>query len=215
MPGSWVDRQIRRMLGHDVLHPLATTHRHVAWENPTLRLECNLVRNVATSVDGFAVRITPATDPTYAAVVVPVSPGGRLHLVARYRYAIARWSIEFPRFEFDSSDAGWKGSAEADLRRATGLSARRMHLMGEVLIDPALMSNSTIVILAEGCTRGRVKAKVGATTPQTPPASSEREELIAGSLVLSRDELVDLAARGEIACGVTLAAWALYQARQP
>jgi len=215
MPGSWADRQIRRMIGPDVQHPLATTHTHVAWENPTLRLECNLVRNMVTSEDGFAVRITPAVDPYYASVVIPLAPDGRLRLVGRYRYPIARWSIEFPRFDLDSSDAGWKDAAQADLRRATGLSAKRMNLLGAIQVDPALISTTTVVILAQGCTHVRVKSKSSTAggAGGGPEIPSGLDELIAGSVALPLVELSELVERGEITCGVTLAALSLYRAR--
>ncbi len=216
MPESWLDREIRRMIGPDVMQPLATTHRHVVWENPTLRLECNLVRNLATSQDSFAVRITPAVDPYYTSVVIPLAPDGRLHLIGRYRYAIDRWSIEFPRFDLDSSDAGWKDAAQSDLRRATGLTAKRMNLLGAIQIDPALLSTSTVVILAQGCTRPRAVPKsnvAGGAKGGKPGILSGTEELIAGSLALPLAELSELVDRGEIVCGVTLAALSLYQAR--
>ena len=214
MPGNWADRHIQRMIGADVKHPLATTHTHVAWESPTLRLECNLVRNMETAQDGFAVRITPAVDPYYAAVVVPVGPDGQLHLVGRYRYAIARWSIEFPRFDLDSSDAGWKEAAEADLLRTTGLAAASMNLLGAIQIDPALISTNTVVILAQGCIRSRSRLKSSAAVVGgTADTSSRPDELIAGSLASSLAELSELVARGEIVCGVTLAALSLYRAR--
>lgn len=214
MPESWADRQIQRMIGPDVIHPLATTHTHVAWQNPAMRLECNLVRNIATREDGFAVRIMPAVEPYYASVVIPLAPDGRLYLVGRYRYPIARWSIEFPRFDFDSSDAGWQDAAQSDLRRATGLAAKRMNLLGAILIDPALMSTSTVVILAQGCTRARAKspssAAGGGGAPEIP---SGIDELIAGLLAVPLVELSELVERGEIACGVTLAALSFYRAR--
>jgi hypothetical protein len=202
------------MIRADVMHPLATTHTHVAWESPHLRLECNLVRNLETSQDGFAVRITPAVDPYYAAVVVPVALDGRLYMVGRYRYAIARWSIEFPRFDLDSSEAGWKEAAEADLCRNTDLAAASMNLLGAIQIDPALISTSTVVILGQGCTRRRSRVKSSAVVgAAAPDAAGGAGELIAGSLAVSLAELSELVERGEIVCGVTLAALSLYRAR--
>jgi hypothetical protein len=215
MPGNWTERQIQRMIGPNVGHPLATAQTHVAWENPQLRVEYNLVRHTATLKDRFAVRITPAVDPSYQTVVVPLAPDGQLHLVGRYRYPIGRWSIEFPRFDFDSSDAGWKDAAEADLLRATGLKAANMNLLGILEIDPALMSTSTVVILAQGCTAASGPQsnhrKRGKRPEQSAPAESD--ELIAGSVAVPIVELAELIERGEIVCGVTLAALSLYRVR--
>jgi hypothetical protein len=210
MPGEWAAGQIHRMMGPHFEHPLATTHTHVAWESPLLRLECNLVRNVATSQDDFAVRIMPAVEPYYPAVVIPVDSHGSLYLVGRYRYPISRWSIEFPRFDLDSSDAGWKDAAEADLRRATGLTAERMNLLGAIQIDPALMSLTTVVILAQGCTPAADEP--AAITGPSGASRLAAREVIAGSVAVSLPQMLDLVGRGEIVCGVTLATFALYRA---
>jgi hypothetical protein len=215
MPGDWTERQIRRMIGAHLEHPLATTQTHVAWENPALRVEYNLVRNSATLEDRFSLRITPAMEPYYQSVVVPLAPDGRLHLVGRYRYPIGRWSIEFPRFDFDSSDAGWKDAAEADLYRATGLAAASMNLLGIVEIDPALMSTSTVVILAQGCTTPATGTRPtdGKRRGREQRTPAEPDSMIAGSVAVPILELAELVERGEIVCGVTLAALSLYRVR--
>jgi hypothetical protein len=153
----------------------------------------------------------PAVEPYYPAVVIPVGSDGGLYLVGRYRYAISRWSIEFPRFDLDSSDAGWKNGAEAELRRATGLTAEQMRLLGAIQIDPALMTLTTIAILAQGCSPASDEpaATSGPSAASRPPAS----EVIAGSVAVSLPQMLELVERGEIVCGVTLAALALYRAR--
>jgi len=206
MPGDWAAGQIQRMMGSHAEHPLATTLTHVAWESPLLRLECNLVRNLTTAQDDFVVRIAPAVEPYYPAVVIPVGPDGNLHLLGRYRYAIGRWSIEFPRFEFDSSDAGWKDRAENDLGRVTGLAAEEMSLLGAIQVDPAWMTITNVVILAQGCVPAAISGSSAA-----PGASAS--EVIAGRLAVSLAQMSQLVERGEIVCGVTLAALALYRAR--
>jgi hypothetical protein len=216
MPGNWTERQIQRMIGPHAGHPLATLQTHVAWENPMLRVEYNQVRNFATLEEQLALRITPAVEPYYQAVVVPLAPDGRLHLVGRYRYPILRWSIEFPRFDFDSSEAGWKDAIEADLLRATGLAAARINLLGIVEIDPALMSTSTVVVLAQGCASPSAGPKSGDRKRRGQAKRDDGPEpdaLIAGSLALPLVELAELVERGEIVCGVTLAALSLYRAR--
>jgi hypothetical protein len=67
-------------------------------------------------------------------------------------------------------------------------------------IDPATTSISTVAILAEGC--------VG--PPSKPPDAAG---LIAGAVALSPDELNLLVRRGEVNCGITLAALYLYAAQ--
>jgi hypothetical protein len=217
MPGSWAERQLERLVGRELEHPLATTQQHVAWENAALRVECNLVRNHRTLEDRLAVRIVPAVEPSYSAVVVALAPDGRLHVVGRYRYATSRWSIEFPRFEFESGDAGWKESAEADLFRITGLKAAKMSLLGAIEIDPALLSTSSIIILAEGCRLAvspkRKKSTAKAADLSQGEPAPEHDELVAGCVALPLTDLYELVAGGEITCGVTLAALSLYRAR--
>ncbi len=214
MPGHWAKQQIDQLIGSHDERPLATTQRRVAWEDESLRVEYNLVRNVATLEDHSAVRIVPARMPYYGAVVVPLSPDEHLHFVGRYRYAVDQWSIELPRFDFESGDAGWKDSATADLLRITGLVATGMRLLGAVQIDPALMSTSTIVVLAEGCRFANARRHSQLTKTIDPCGSdAEDDPLIAGTLSLPLAELLELIQRGEIVCGVTLAALSLYRAR--
>ena len=211
MPGDWAASQIQRMIGPHAEHPLATTLTHVAWESPLLRLECNLVRNLTTAQDDFAVRIAPAVEPYYPAVLIPVGSDGSLHLVGRYRYPISRWSIEFPRFDFDSSDAGWKERAESDLGRVVGLAAAQMNLLGAIQADPAWMTLTNIVILAQGCVPATVATAPASGSSAGPAAPAS--EVIAGRVAVSLALMSQLVERGEIVCGVTLAAFALYRAR--
>ncbi len=205
------------LVGVHLDHPLATTRQHVAWENGSLRVECNQVRNVNTLEDRLAVRIVPAVEAYYSAVVVPLESHGRLHLIGRYRYPISRWSLEFPRFDLESGDGGWKVRAEADLFRITGLHAERMSLLGAVEIDPALLSTSAVVILAEGCQPAVSQKKTktaGGRRPakESPPAADELDDLVAGTVALSLLELAEWVRHGQVTCGVTLAAFSLYRA---
>lgn len=192
------ERKIRRLLGAGD-SPLDTRQIEVAWEDNRLRVECNRVRNSATDEDDLAVRILPRMATHYGAVVVPRSRGGRIHLVARYRYAINRWSVECPRFDFDSSDAGWRDAAAADLLRLTGLRAARWRLLGTIQSEPALWAGATVVLAAEGC--------VEQSRSPVDPA-----ECLAGTLAIEPRDFGELIRLGEVNCGVTLAAWSLYRA---
>jgi hypothetical protein len=215
MPHSWADREIQRLVGPGAEHPLVTTQMHVAWQGARWRLEHNLVRDAASAQDAFAVRIAPVAPGRYEAVAVPVSADGRLHFVARYRYAISRWSIELPRFDFDSSEAGWRAAAEADLARLTGLKTARMSLLGSIQAEPALVASSVVVISAEDCTLARRRASRGSRKAAPPPSrpAPEPENFIAGSLALAAAEWSSAIARGDITCGITLAALIIHQAR--
>jgi hypothetical protein len=196
---NWTESQIRQMMGSSVTQPIVTEQVHVACEDTTVRVEHNLVRNVATSEQGRVLRIDHAHASQYMAVTIPVLLDGRLVFLGRYRYAIGRWSIEFPRSLYQTADAGWMHPAEDNLLLDTGMQAQRMSLLGAIQIDPATISINTIVILAEGC--------LG-----PPSKSPDAASLIAGAVALSPEELDLLVLRGEISCGITLAALYLYAA---
>ena len=203
-------RQLQVLMAAQPEHPLITVRQHVAWEGNTWRIETNQVRNEHTLAEHTALRVSRTAEPLYPAVVVPLSSDGRLHLVSRYRYATGTWSVEFPRFELDGGDDGWRDAAELDLFRMTGLVSEKLSLLGAVNLEPALLTTSTIVILAEGCRVSEPRRRAVASSDpdqDTPPG-----EIVAGTLALPLVEVCDLLRRGEITCGVTLAALAHYRA---
>lgn len=203
-------RQLQQLLTAQAKHPLTTVQQHVAWEGSAWRVEANQVRDERTLAEHTAVRISRTVEPLYSAVVVPLSTDGRLHLVSRYRYATSAWSVEFPRFELEGGDGGWRDAAELDLFRMTGLVAEKLSLLGAVNLDPALLATSTIVILAEGCRVSEPRRRALASSDpdqETPPG-----EIVSGTLALPLVEISDLVRRGEITCCVTLAALAHYRA---
>lgn len=191
-------------------HPLITTQQQIAWEGTEWRIELNQVRNERTLAEHTAVRISRTAEPLYSAVVVPLSSDDRLHLVSRYRYATGAWSVEFPRFELDGGDGGWRDAAEIDLFRMTGLVAEKLSMLGAVHLEPALLTTSTIVILAEGCRVSATRRR--AITTIDPDEETPAAEIVSGTLALPLVEVSDLVRRGEISCGVTLAALAHYRA---
>jgi ADP-ribose pyrophosphatase len=199
-PTGGSDFEIQRMVGANFLHPLITEEVQVICDAADLRVEHNRVRNVATDEVGLALRVVPADGSRYGSVVVPVLFDGRFVLVGRYRYPLGRWSIEFPRAAIQTRDSGWKHSSRKHLLKHAGLKATRMTLLGAIEPEPALIALPTIVVLAEGC----VERHASRANPR---------QLIAGTIAVSSDELDHLVRRGEIACGVTLAALSLYHAR--
>jgi hypothetical protein len=196
---NWADLQIQRMLRSGATHPVATQQVRIAFESAELRVEENLVRNAEASWERFMLRIALPDEGQCVAVTIPVLDEGRLLLVGRYRYPVGRWSIEFPRAVFQMRDAGWRQPAEENLLKDSGLKADQWRLIGAVQVDPALMSASALVILAEGCSQSHEKA-------------FDPVELIAGSVAVTLSELDDLLRRGEVVCGVTLSALCLYRA---
>jgi hypothetical protein len=203
-------RLLRLLSSERSEHPLITVQQHVAWEGSAWRVEANQVRDERTLEEHTAVRMSRTGEPFYSAVVVPLSSDGRLHLVSRYRYPIEGWAVEFPRFDLDGGESGWRDAAELDLFRMTGLVAARLSMLGAVYLDPALLSTSAIVILAEGCrvSAPRRRALASADPDQERPPG----EIISGTLALSLAEVSELVRRGELTCGASLAALAHYRA---
>jgi hypothetical protein len=190
-----------RTTGGGQLHPVATIETRLAFEDALVRVEANRVRYAATQAEETALRIAPANDALHMVAIVPVLDDGRFLLVGRYRYALGRWSLEFPRFWAQSSDAGWESSAAENLLKSTGLTADQMRLLGAIEVEPSLTSISMIVIHASDC---------GALP--TRPVGAE-ESLIAGCVALATDEMDSLMRRGEVSCGATLSALSLYRAQ--
>jgi hypothetical protein len=193
--------------------PLVTTRQHVVWENGVWQVESNEVHNLQTLGPQRAMRITPAIESRYEAIVIPLASDGRLHLLPRYRYPIERWSLEFPRFEFENDDDGWKDAVETDLLQLTGLTADKLTLLGAVQADPSLLANTVVVILAEGC---RVSSlRQGTRVMDEAQAAEELNPGVAGLRDVPLVELLTLIHRGEVTCGVTMAALTLYRAMFP
>jgi hypothetical protein len=189
-----------RVTGAGQIQPIANVESRVVFEDALVRIEANRVRNAATQIEETALRIAPASESDHQFAIVPVLDDGRFLLVGRYRYALGRWSLEFPRFWTQSSDAGWEHAAAENLLKSTGLVADQMRLLGAVEVDPALTSISMLVIHAADC--GALPAK-----PADPSA------LIAGCVALAADEIDALMRRGEVSCGATLSALCLYRAQ--
>jgi ADP-ribose pyrophosphatase len=199
-PRSWSDFDIRELVGSDLMHPIVTLKEQPLGQDAQHRVVLDRVRNVATGDESEVIRVWAPLHSHYASVIVPVMLDGRFMLLGRYRHALDRWSIELPRFTSVTRDTGWKHTAESQLRKTVGLRSTKMSLLGAVQPEPAVLATSAIVVLAEGCT-------VHATRGVNP------RELIAGAVALAPDELYRLVRRGEIVCGVTLAALAMYSAQ--
>ncbi len=200
-PRSWSEFEAQRLVSASLVHPLTTELVRSVCENDTFRVEQNRVRITALDEAREAIRAVSLDETHYVAVVVPVLEDGRLLLVSRYRYAIERWSVEFPRFAGQTSDEGWKHAVEDHLQKRIGITAGKISLLGGIYPDAATTAISTIVILAEGCA-------------QQSPLATDPRDLIAGVFGGKPDEINRLVREGGITCGVTLAALALFNAQR-
>jgi hypothetical protein len=139
------------------------------------------------------------------AIVVPQMPDGRYGLVMRYRFAPAKWSLEFPSAlvaeepDGDGEDT-WRDSCARVLGDATGWIARDISLLGSVQVDPSCMATQAIVAWAQNCTRQRI-------------VSWDPQSMIAGCVAASPAALDQLIRRGEVECSATLSALFLARLR--
>ena len=198
-PRTWSDFDIRKIVGADLMEPIQTEQSAVVHADDRLCVQVNRVRNVATNEAWQSLRVVPVDVAQYVAVIVPVLRDGRLLFVGRYRYALERWTIELPRFWSVTDDAGWKYVANDQLHRHVGIDAKKLTLWGAIQPDSARAAGNTVVIRAEDCVQR-------ATRPADPRA------LVAGTVGIAPDELYRLILRGDVDCGVSLAALHLYDA---
>ena len=141
-------------------------------------------------------RIAPAPPHACAAVIVPQLADGRFGLVVRYRFAPAKWSLEFPRALSDDDDETWRNTCARVLDDATGWLARDMTLLGSVQVDPSCMATRSIVALAQACTPQRV-------------VGWDPNQMIAGCIAVTSQALDLLIRRGDVECAATLSALCL------
>ncbi len=200
-PQNWSEFAAQHLVSASLTHPLTTEEVRAVCESDTFRVERNRVRITALDEAREAIRAVSLDDTHYEEVVVPKLDDGRLLLVSRYRYATERWSVEFPRFAGQTSEEGWKHTMEDNLQKRIGMTAGKMTLLGGIYPDAASTAITTIVILAEGCA-------------QQGPLATDPRDLIAGSFAETPEEINRLVRQGEITCGVTLAALALYDAQR-
>ena len=191
--------KIELLLRSCLKQPIATRQVSIVFENRQLRIEDNQVCNASGGNDQNRLRVALGTQRSCGAVVIPRLADGRIVLVARYRYAAGKWSVELPRGLSQAKDEGWKQAAMRCLLDDVGLVALRMRLLGSFQIEPGLISSETVAVLADGCAQAE--------------APSGSRQLIAGSTAVNDHELEQLVRAGTIDCGLTLAALSLYRVR--
>lgn len=138
-------------------------------------------------------RIVPAPGHCCAAVIVPQMPDGRLGLVVRYRFAPAKWSLEFPSALACDVDETWRDTCVRVLDEATGWAAREIKLLGSIQVDPSCMATHTIVCLAQSCTRRRI-------------TNWSADSMIAGCVAVTPAALDQLICSGDVEGSATLSA---------
>lgn len=115
-------------------------------------------------------------------------------LVNQYRYPVKSESIEFPRGGAEAIDAE---GAEVEIREELGQASRRIDLVGKMNPDTGILSTEVGIWVA---------------VMDQSVLDLDHEEDITGLRPnwVSEGELIGLIANGKITCGMTLAAYTLF-----
>jgi 8-oxo-dGTP pyrophosphatase MutT (NUDIX family) len=174
---------------------LTTTATRIAFENRWIRLREDAIRYG----DGTAGVYAFIERPRYA--IVAAIEDGHVWMVEQWRHPLRRRSWELPMGVAPGGDATpIEEAARIELREETGVTAARMDYLCEIAPAPALLAQTGALFLATGLTQG-------------PQALEHGEQ----DLVAARLPLADVISRilsGEIADGVTVAAFGLLRLRE-
>jgi 8-oxo-dGTP pyrophosphatase MutT (NUDIX family) len=82
--------------------------------------------------------------------VIPVTPEGRVVLIRQFRHGVGRVTLEVPGGEVEPGETP-EACAARELQEETGYRASAIAKLGEILPNPAFMTNTCHTFLATGC----------------------------------------------------------------
>jgi ADP-ribose pyrophosphatase len=115
--------------------------------------------------------------------IVPVTPDGKVLLVAQYRHGTGKVTLETPGGLIEKGETPEQAAAR-ELSEETGYTAQSFRVLGETDANPAFMTNRFTAVIAEGAV-------------QTDPTAWDEHEELEPHLV-SIEELAELLKRGKI-----------------
>lgn len=130
------------------------------------------------------------------AMIVPVTPEGKLIFVRQYKHGAREITLEFPAGVLEPNQTALE-AAYAELEQETGITANNMTLLGKLNTLPS-KNFSTLY--------GFVAKDVEITKEQDLDESEEIE-----IVSLSKEDVAEKILSGEINCSDTIALFALYQ----
>lgn len=83
-------------------------------------------------------------------MVVPVTSGGRIVMVRQYRHGSRRAGLEVPGGLLETGEEQPAEGAARELAEETGYGGGELILLGELMPQPALLSNRVQIYLARG-----------------------------------------------------------------
>jgi 8-oxo-dGTP pyrophosphatase MutT (NUDIX family) len=83
--------------------------------------------------------------------VIAVTPDRQLVLVEQYRHGSNTVELEIPGGMMDLTDPSPEATAIRELREETGYEGQQARLLGRVLPNPAIMSNTCFTVMLEDC----------------------------------------------------------------
>ena len=116
--------------------------------------------------------------------VVALTSDHRLVMVEQYRHGSDTIELEIPGGMMDPTDASPEATGLRELREETGFEGTNPRLIGQVLTNPAIMSNTCYTVMFENCHRAH------------PVAFDHSEDLITRLVPVA--ELAGLVASGKI-----------------
>ncbi len=83
--------------------------------------------------------------------VLAVTPDRQLVMVEQYRHGSNTVELEIPGGIMDAGDRSPVDTGRRELREETGYEGDNAQLLGSVFANPAIMSNSSHIVLVENC----------------------------------------------------------------
>ena len=83
--------------------------------------------------------------------VIAITPDDQLVMVEQYRHGSNTIELEVPGGVMDATDVSPVATGVRELREETGYEGRDARLLGQVLANPAIMTNTCFTVIVEDC----------------------------------------------------------------